>query len=129
MALGTSDPFKKTPKEIDIESDIIDTLRACGYLAWKNSTQGTYDVAAGRYRALSSRSMKGVADIICVVPIGGLGITIFLEVKTFKGKQSDAQKDFERSLRAVGGYYGVIRSVDDAMDVINSVKTHVSNHI
>ena len=38
-----------------------------------------------------------------------------LEIKTGKAVQSKQQKNFEKMIKRLNGYYGVVRSVDEAM--------------
>lgn len=57
----------------------------------------------------------GVADLFAFIP--GLGVT-FLEVKTTTGKQSPAQKKFEARCKTFGVGYHVVRSVEDALEVL-----------
>ena len=54
-------------------------------------------------------SMNGTPDIIAVV--GGKFIGI--EVKTTKGVQSIDQREFDKKVNAVGGYYYLVRSLDE----------------
>jgi len=52
---------------------------------------------------------KGLCDLIAVKN----GITVFIEVKTPRGKQTEDQKVFEMKLQQAGGIYILARSVDD----------------
>jgi len=52
---------------------------------------------------------RGIADIIACKN----GKTIFLEVKTPRGKQSPDQQEFQRQIESVGGVYIIVRSLDD----------------
>lgn len=54
-------------------------------------------------------SHKGLADFTVIKN----GIVIFAEVKGAKGRQSQAQKEFEKNIKKHGGYYCVCKSVDD----------------
>lgn len=54
-------------------------------------------------------SHKGLSDFTIIKG----GIVIFVEVKSDKGRQSPAQKLFEKDIVQHGGYYCVCRSVDD----------------
>jgi hypothetical protein len=57
--------------------------------------------------------VKGIADLVAMKA----GRTVWLEVKTATGKQSDYQVDFERAVLAHGGEYRVVRSVDGVADL------------
>ena len=58
---------------------------------------------------------QGFPDI-CV---GAGGVNYFFEIKTEKGKQNSRQKDFEAVWK---GQYNIIRSVEDAINIINGCK-------
>lgn len=53
---------------------------------------------------------EGVADLVILLK----NRTIFIEVKTEKGKQSDKQKDFENKVKSLGFEYYLWRSLEDA---------------
>ncbi len=48
------------------------------------------------------------------------GITIYVEVKTPTGRQSDYQKEFEKICKAHGCRYILARSVNDIADLLNT---------
>jgi len=52
---------------------------------------------------------KGITDFIACKN----GWTLFLEIKTPAGKQSEHQLEFERRILKAGGRYMVIRDIDD----------------
>lgn len=45
--------------------------------------------------------------------------TVFLEVKTEKGRLSEGQRAFEQMVLRMGGHYHVVRSFDEAKDLID----------
>jgi hypothetical protein len=53
--------------------------------------------------------MKGAADLVVVMP----NRVIFVEVKTATGQQSPAQKEFEKSVKALGFEYFLVRSLQE----------------
>lgn len=57
---------------------------------------------------------RGCADILCCVG----GRFVALELKTERGQQSEYQKEFEAEVRAAGGCYLLIRSLDDLMELL-----------
>jgi len=59
--------------------------------------------------------MAGVADLIVLMPNG---ITYFFEVKTEKGKQSDAQIEFQSKVELLGFNYYLVRSLEDFRKII-----------
>ena len=57
---------------------------------------------------------NGAPDIIIVID----GKFIGLEFKTYRGKQSEDQKNFQRRLEGAGGWYFIIRSMVDLEKVL-----------
>lgn len=45
-------------------------------------------------------------------------VTLFIEVKTDVGRQSDAQREFQVKVEKLGGNYFVVRSLDDVKKII-----------
>lgn len=93
--------IKKIPlKEKDIRKQICDYLNLKGYF-WFYNLQGL-------------GAFKGLPDIFLVVK--GKPI-IAIEFKTEKGKLSEHQKTFEQKIEANGGFYFVIKSIEDFLKV------------
>ena len=59
---------------------------------------------------------NGVPDIIIVID----GMFIGLEFKTYRGHQSQDQKNFQAKLESAGGKYHIIRSVNDLNAVLEN---------
>mgnify|MGYP001063544973 CR=1 FL=1 len=57
----------------------------------------------------SMGSHKGIADLYCIKG----GRSVWVEVKTAKGKQSEHQKNFEAAIKSSGGEYVLARGVKD----------------
>ena len=68
---------------------------------------------------------KGMADIHATVLVEGIPVSVWLEVKTKKGKLSANQKAFQESIEAAGGFYYVVRSIDDVDMVIQQTRLEV----
>ena len=68
-----------------------------------------------------SVGQKGSPDIFLIYQ----GKPIALEVKTPKGKQSEAQIEFEENIDLAGGYYFIVRSVDEALEILDQLKEGV----
>ena len=68
---------------------------------------------------------KGMADIHATVLVEGIPVSVWLEVKTKKGKLSANQKAFQESIEAAGGFYYVVRSIDDVDLVIQQTRLDV----
>lgn len=68
-------------------------------------------------KRLKATGMKaGVSDLIVLMPPRTI---IFIELKTEKGSQSDAQKEFEQTVTDLGFEYHLIRSLDQFQSLIN----------
>lgn len=72
--------------EATLQSNVTEFARSLGYLCYH-----THD---------SRRSQPGFPDLVMVRAIAGR--LIFAELKTERGKQSAAQREWERALRAGG---------------------------
>ena len=64
---------------------------------------------------------KGMADIHATVLVGKIPVSVWLEVKGKKGKLSANQLLFKGSVEAFGGFYYVVRSIDDFDEAIEEV--------
>ena len=60
----------------------------------------------------------GLPDIIVIIK----GRFVGLEIKQPKGRQSTEQKTFEQAIKKAGGFYFLIRSLDEAIQAIASIK-------
>jgi len=60
----------------------------------------------------------GLPDIIVIIK----GRFVGLEIKQPKGRQSTEQKTFEQAIKKAGGFYFLIRSLDEAIKAIESIK-------
>jgi hypothetical protein len=78
--------------------------------AGKNKQQAA---ARGHKLKLMGRR-AGVADLFIYWAFGG---NAYLEVKSKIGKQSKAQKQFEKDVIARGHEYFIVRSVDDVIEL------------
>lgn len=107
--------------ELQIQQQIVKTLRASS--VWCHSVPNE---AAGRIS--SKRQLNrlvqlkaagltaGVADLVVWWPVG-IG---YVEVKTVKGRLSENQRAFRDLCASRGIPYDVVRSVDDAMQVLDN---------
>lgn len=60
----------------------------------------------------------GASDLLLLVPSGECPY-LCIEMKTPKGRQSPAQREWQAEVEAVGGRYAVCRSLDDFISLIN----------
>lgn len=61
-------------------------------------------------------SYKGISDLIAIKD----GLTVYIEVKTETGRQSEYQKQFERIITDHGGKYYLARSTADIAELLNT---------
>lgn len=73
----------------------------------------------------SSTTIKGVSDLIVFPQISVVNnvfysdwIPFFAEIKTDKGKQSKDQKEFQKTVEALGYDYYIWRSINDAQKTL-----------
>tara|TARA_R110002020_G_scaffold245223_3_gene458902 strand:- start:17788 stop:18156 length:369 start_codon:yes stop_codon:yes gene_type:complete len=60
----------------------------------------------------------GLPDIIVIIK----GRFVGLEIKQLKGTQSLEQETFEKAIKKAGGFYFLIRSLDEAIKAIESIQ-------
>jgi len=68
---------------------------------------------------------RGLADIHATLIVEGIPVSVWLEVKTKKGKLSANQKAFQESVESAGGFYYVVRSIDDVDLAIQQTRLDV----
>ncbi len=119
----------QSPSEKETQDSILAWLAyQPGILAFQVNTQGTYDVHRKAFRKAGRWVIKGTPDILAclsIQPIAGPPLPLFVsfEVKSFTGRQSPEQKEFEQRLNAVNGFYYVVRSIEDTQKAIIEIKT------
>lgn len=104
-------PSKSMEREQDIQRAILTYL--CAQFPrgkwWVNKTVGT----AGRARRQGT-TYRGAGDILGCYK----GQHIEFEVKARKGVQSEWQKRHEQDIKAAGGRYFVVHSVDEVREAM-----------
>ena len=112
---------KKGP-EAKVQQDVLNwlTLQPRSQLfAWRNYTG---PVVRGNPKEgktfFTPNPCPGAPDIEIILN----GRYIGLECKSSKGVQCEAQKTFEHEVKRNGGFYFIIRSLKDAMDVVKQVQ-------
>ena len=72
---------------------------------------------------------KGMADIHATLLVEGIPVSVWLEVKTKKGKLSANQKAFQESVEAAGGFYYVVRCIEDVEFALAVVRQKTRKNI
>lgn len=67
-------------------------------------------------RKLATGMKPGASDFVFVIP----NKSIYFEVKTPTGIQSENQKEFENDIKALGFEYHLVRSLDEFKKIINA---------
>lgn len=98
-----------------IQKAIMDALKDAGIMAIR--VQSGLAKVRGGWMHLAT---PGTADILAFVKPGGR--VVALEVKTAKGEARETQIAWAERLRAAGGHYALVRSVDDAFAAIEEAK-------
>ena len=101
-------------EETEIQNAIRVVLSEIGIV--KRNNVGTFYTFDGRPIAIG---IPGEADLTL---FQNGGKTVFIEVKTPKGKQNKWQKHFQNVVERRGYEYIIMRSVDDARRYIKDVK-------
>ena len=70
-----------------------------------------------------------MADIHATVLVGDIPVSVWLEVKTAKGRISENQKLFSDTVNATGGFYYVVRSIDDVETALRDVTQRTIQNI
>lgn len=103
--------------EKKLEKDIIFYLNLSGLMACKAGEESIYN---------KKHVLPGMSDLLVFVPYYGV---IFMEVKTPKGLQSTVQRDFEEYCKKCNLFYCLVRSVSEAMEMVNIFKKKVEKKV
>lgn len=98
--------------EANIQKQIMMALSEAGAIVWRNNT-GVLKDANGR--PVKFGLCVGSSDLIGICPDGRF---LAVEVKTSKGRVTDAQERFISAVTRMGGRAGVARDVQDALDIL-----------
>lgn len=100
-----------------IQVQIVKELQSRGI--WVHSVPN--EAAGGnKIRAMQMISMglrSGVADL----EVWKGDKTLYLEIKTPQGKQSETQKRFQQRCEEMGRIYRIARSVQEAIDIVENL--------
>lgn len=113
-------------KEANIQRLIMLETSSAGARMFRNNS-GAYKTEQGHFVKYGVGNPGG-SDLIGITPVTitadmvgkRIGVFTAIEVKTPKGRSTEDQRNFIRVIRALGGYAGVARSVDDALSIIKT---------
>lgn len=118
-------PRRKTEKETDIQKAVIAYLKMKGYLALRLNNIPV-PLPSGGFRPVA---MRGLPDCHVDIPIAGIPISVWVEFKTKTGVLSEHQKEFQARIHEGGGFYFVVRSIEDMESAIHQVYDEVHRRI
>lgn len=78
------------------------------------NTTGLYDHKLKKYRR--SGATRGVTDTLVIWK----GKTFNIEIKIGRDKQSDQQKEIQKSIEEAGGFYLIVKSFDDFLKQVEA---------
>lgn len=94
-------------------------IKRSGGHAYRNTSTGSVRKQRdGSYKLTPNKSMKGSADIMATIN----GRTVAIEVKIGRDKMSEHQIKFRDQITAAGGSYFVIKSFDDLLAELETIK-------
>lgn len=125
--------------ESQVQSSIISLLKRY-HVDFNRSNGAQFTVAGVNKRGVSSKrivrcnSIKGKADIeIWAHATNGdaiIPIALYLEVKRSDGgRQSGDQKGFQDMVERHGGFYSIVRSIDDTLAFFNKVSNVIQERL
>lgn len=79
---------------------------------------GGYRTPATAAKIKAEGALPGVSDLILLIARGGYH-GLLIEMKTDKGRQSEAQREWQRKIEADGYKYVVVRNIEEFIKVVN----------
>jgi hypothetical protein len=99
--------------ETEVQRAIMDYLKLRGIFAFRVNNIPPSMMRDGKRVFRSFGGMRGVADIIGIMPGGRL---LAIEVKSETGRPSPDQVAFGEAINAAGGLWFVARGIEDVQD-------------
>ena len=96
--------------EFTIQVEIVDYCRKNNIICFSVPNEATRNNS----KYIKSGVLAGVSDLICIND----GKVLFIELKDYKGKQSDKQKEFEKLIISQGFQYFLVRSLDEFKKIV-----------
>ncbi len=110
----------KVQPEALLQAHVYSYLSSCPeYFGFSVRNGGTYDPRIGAYRAnRGPGSRKGISDLVG----SWRGQLFCIEIKTPEGRMSPEQKMFREDVIKAGGLHAVVRSVEEIVDFVRSMR-------
>jgi len=67
-------------------------------------------------------AVKGLPDAHLELRVSGVPVSVWIEFKTKKGKQSQNQIIFQKKVEDYGGFYYIVRSIEDIQKVLHKAE-------
>lgn len=96
--------------EFTIQVEIVEFCRKNNIICFSVPNEATRNNS----KYIKSGVLAGVSDLICI----NNGKVLFVEIKDYKGKQSDKQKNFEKLIISQGFNYYLVRSLDEFKKIV-----------
>ena len=96
--------------EFTIQVEIVDYCRKNNIICFSVPNEATRNNS----KYIKSGVLAGVSDLIVLKN----GKSYFVELKDYKGRQSDKQKDFENIVSLQGFKYFLVRSLDEFKKIV-----------
>jgi hypothetical protein len=103
--------------EDEIQIQIVEWLTLMGIVCFHIPNERSSSVA-NMMKLKRLGLLPGAADLEVWVPINGKIKIVYMEVKRYDGRQSVNQKAFQAMCEKAGHPYHVVRSLDEAIEVV-----------
>lgn len=128
---GDGDTLRRSPRDLEhrLQCACVRWFR----LAYPQHHHNLFAVPNGGYRTPSTAAkikaegaLPGVSDLILLIARGGYH-GLLIEMKTDKGRQSEAQREWQRLIEADGYKYVVVRSIEEFIKVVTDYLNETRN--
>ena len=128
---GDGETLRRSPRDLEhrLQCACVRWFR----LAYPQHHHNLFAVPNGGYRTPSTAAkikaegaLPGVSDLILLIARGGYH-GLLIELKTDKGRQSEAQREWQRLIEADGYKYVVVRSIEEFIKVVEAYLNETRN--
>ena len=128
---GDGETLRRSPRDLEhrLQCACVRWFR----LAYPQHHHNLFAVPNGGYRTPATAAkikaegaLPGVSDLILLIARGGYH-GLLIEMKTDKGRQSEAQREWQRLIEADGYKYVVVRSIEEFIKVVEAYLNETRN--